>query len=535
MDKLRSKFREKPRVTAGLAASAVVTVAIIGVFVALVVFRGQVGTDSNQGGISNPVCRLPPCSPSSTPTQEPSKMHPSFRPPSSRNPLNVRASNTPTQSPSTYPSKELSHSTSRPPSKNPSLEPSQTESLRPSSHPSGGPSADPSSIPTGKPSLSPSLTDVKFYPGELNVSENGLRLSAGLTSRILARSGQRVRYVSGRNSTERVHVQPDFGATFVDMRYGNPGGWVYVSNSEDRNRSKGGVGAFTFDAHGNLVDYRMLLKGSTGNCGGGATPWNTWVSCEETNHGVNWQVDPLGERPPEVISLGNDTGGLFESFAYDLVTNDAPQFFVTEDDTNGPLRRWRPDTPNWNDPWSILTGSGRTDYLLIDPSSGTFKWTSDIEDARQNAADNFPNTEGIECDNGVLFFVTKKLRLMYVLNLSLGVYTAQPTSTGGDFNGEPDQIQRVYRTDGELLFFTEDGGTSPGIYARTRLGTDFVTILESSQFINKDQDTTGLTFSPNGKHMYFAIQDAGLIYEVTRLDGLSFNARSLSLKYNVGR
>ena len=40
----------------------------------------------------------------------------------------------------------------------------------------------------------------------------------------------------------------------------------------------GGVGALMFDVNGDVVQYKMLLKGTTRNCGGGQTPWNTWVS-----------------------------------------------------------------------------------------------------------------------------------------------------------------------------------------------------------------------------------------------------------------
>lgn len=32
---------------------------------------------------------------------------------------------------------------------------------------------------------------------------------------------------------------------------------------------------------GDLVKYKALLTGTTWNCGGGLTPWNTWISCEE--------------------------------------------------------------------------------------------------------------------------------------------------------------------------------------------------------------------------------------------------------------
>ncbi len=63
-----------------------------------------------------------------------------------------------------------------------------------------------------------------FTPGKLNVRENGLLLSAGLTSRIIARSGQFVAYVGGFISNERFHHEPDGAATFKIHEGPNKGG-----------------------------------------------------------------------------------------------------------------------------------------------------------------------------------------------------------------------------------------------------------------------------------------------------------------------
>ena len=36
------------------------------------------------------------------------------------------------------------------------------------------------------------------------------------------------------------------------------------------------------------------------------------------------------------------------------------------------------------------------------------------------------------------------------------------------------------------------------------------------------KETTGIAFSPDGKHMYFAYQGDGILFDVTRTDGLTF-------------
>ena len=53
-----------------------------------------------------------------------------------------------------------------------------------------------------------------------------------------------------------------------------------------------------------------------------------------------------------------------------------------------------PDNPNWQDPWTILTGNGTLDFLEIIPSdnvpnSGTYRWTSDHSKGEQAAMDHF--------------------------------------------------------------------------------------------------------------------------------------------------
>jgi hypothetical protein len=388
------------------------------------------------------------------------------------------------------------------------------------------PSVDPTEGPTDGP------TRIAFDPGKLTVRENGLLLSTGLTSRLLARAGQPVVYDTayGGSSTEIFHDLPDFGATFVDPRNEEPGGYIYVSNSEVRPQpfNRGGVGALTFDRQGRLVNYQRVLTGTTSNCGGGKTPWGAWISCEEYGRGLNWQVDPTGRRSPQVITLGND-GGVFESFSYDIRNRNEPYFFVTEDNLEGALQRWRPDNPDWERPWSILLGSGTTDFLVLDPNTGTFAWTSNRARAKENASLYYPNSEGIDVYEGRLFFISKRRKAMITLDLDTETYSVESTSSGL-FNGGPDQIKRILNDDSELLFFTEDGSGRAGIHARNQNG-EYTTILESPDYA---AETTGLAFSPDGMAMYVAYQVEGLLFEIRREDGLPFHARTLNVRFHAG-
>jgi hypothetical protein len=185
------------------------------------------------------------------------------------------------------------------------------------------------------------IVTTTYRPGNLSVRQHGLRLSEGLSATIVARSGQPIRYVNGNWSNDLFHDQPDGAATYADSREThNPGGWVYVSNSEVRDIGGGGVGAITLDQHGQAIHYQMLLQHTRSNCGGGKTSWGAWISGEEyPTTGRIWQVDPFNEHDPVPITMGDVNSGLFESFAYDDRNMSSPHFFMTKDDVDGALRR----------------------------------------------------------------------------------------------------------------------------------------------------------------------------------------------------
>ncbi len=113
--------------------------------------------------------------------------------------------------------------------------------------------------------------------------ENGVMLPPGFKSRIVARSGER----PVASSDYVWHDAPDGGAVFAT----GDGGWIYVSNASELAGNRGGVGALRFNRSGRPADAYPVLQGTSINCAGGKTPWQTWLSCQEFEGGRVYECD----------------------------------------------------------------------------------------------------------------------------------------------------------------------------------------------------------------------------------------------------
>lgn len=186
-----------------------------------------------------------------------------------------------------------------------------------------------------------------------------LSLPEGFSYKVVARSG--VTLLEGGEPTPD---DPDGTAAFV--RRGGAGS-VLVNNHEigggERFRvpaipqftydplAGGGTTNIEVDRDGNRLREYVSLAGTHNNCAGGLTPWQTWITCEETErspagstvrHGYCFEVDPYDQEanrdPRPLRALGR--------FAHESVAVDPHSHVIyqTEDasNPNGLLYRWTP-------------------------------------------------------------------------------------------------------------------------------------------------------------------------------------------------
>ncbi|MFE2637523.1 alkaline phosphatase PhoX [Streptomyces scopuliridis] len=326
---------------------------------------------------------------------------------------------------------------------------------------------------------------------------------------------------------------------------------------------KGGCTALELDGRDNVLGERVAIAGTAVNCAGGATPWGTWLTCEETedragtngytkDHGFIFEVDgadplrtgavpltAMGRFQHEAIAIDPGTGIVYETEdAFDRPFGLFYRFLPQKPHggtgslrAGGALEAMRvPGVPDLSAVQEPGTSFDRVEWVPV-PDPLARETPIRLQDFGPGGITHAQKLEGCYWGERAVYFVSsfarsaegsaadhygqvwkyepKRRRLTLVI--------AFGPDTDIQLPGEsPDNI--CLAPSGGLMV-CEDGGGAQHVFGVTRRGEVYA-LARGAQNTGTPEDPewgefAGVTFSPDGATMYVNCYTPGTTFAVT--------------------
>ncbi|MBD1995890.1 DUF839 domain-containing protein [Leptolyngbya sp. FACHB-541] len=308
---------------------------------------------------------------------------------------------------------------------------------------------------------------------------------------------------------------------------------------------RGGTTTLILNRDRRIIRDFVSLAGTHRNCAGGATPWGSWISCEEdvstpdteavdAAHGYNFEVSASATEPVDPVPLVAMGRFNHEAIAVDPATGIVYQ---TEDRPDGLFYRFIPDQPGNLQAGGVLQAIALPVLSTLDTSNRTrtisvgqpmqAEWvtiadpnpptdTVRLEGANSGAA-QFSRGEGIWYGNGEFYFCC-------TIGGATGlgqIWRYVPGSTaeqGGTLElfVEPTDANHLKNPDNITLspfgdlFVCEDGSDRQSIVGVTPDGE----LYPFADNALNPSELAGVCFAPDGETLFVNIQNPGITFAI---------------------